>query len=364
MKSVASPGGNVTMAARSGSTVSTGKGPNAVTVTVVLPNYNHSQYLRESLGSLLGQIRPADEVIVIDDASTDDSIAVILDVICSTPNAKLIRNTKNSGAVAAMNKGLAVASGDIVFFAAADDVYYPRLFEAGVALLDAYPQAALFSASCDIIDAGGANKGRFMSPKPLSAPGFIDARAALREMLRDDGWFMGNTVLYRRSALLAEGSFDEKLGAFTDGYMCRLLALKHGACFTPEILAAWRRLEGGIASSQAMKTDQAADFVALVEARMLGTGGLFPAQYIYRWQRRYLFGGRRFALTSGSSSQPGLSGRAKRAFAALRILWMFLMLRPWDIGTVAQRWIQEFLDRRISVSNAAQPKLKRYPGHQ
>lgn len=226
--------------------VSTNKGLNAVTITAVLPNYNHSRFLRESLGSLLGQTRPADELIIVDDASTDDSVAVIQDVISRTPNARLVCNSKNIGAVASMNKALSMANGDVVFFGAADDVYYPRLFEVGVALLEAHPQAALFSASSDTIDALGVNGGRFPSPKPLTAPGFIDARAALREMLRDDGWFMNNTVLYRRSALLAKGSFDEKLGAFTDGYMCRLLTLQHGACFTPEILGAWRRLEGGI----------------------------------------------------------------------------------------------------------------------
>src|SRR5262249_58629460 len=124
----------------------------------------------------------------------------------------------------------------------------------------------------------------------------FDPGAALREMLRDDSWFMGNTALYRRAALLAAGGFDERLAAFSDGYMCRLLALRHGACFTPETLAAWRRMEGGLAWSQALKTDQAREFVEFVKQRMSEADGLFPAQYIYRWQRRYIFGGLRFAL--------------------------------------------------------------------
>jgi glycosyltransferase involved in cell wall biosynthesis len=336
--------------------VSTGNGLNAPSVTVVLPNYNHARFLRESLGSFLGQTRPPDELIVVDDASTDNSVDVILDVIDGVPGAKLLRNPKNVGAVASMNRGLEIATGDLVLFAAADDVYYPRLLEVGTAMLAAYPQAALFSALSDIISPDGVNKGRFLSPTPSTAPGYLDPRSALREMLRDDGWFMGDTVLYRRSALLAEGSFDGKLGSFVDGYMCRLLALKHGACFSPEILAGWRRLEGGIAWSQAVNTDRAADFVALVEARMAETGGLFPAQYIYRWQRRYLFAGYRMALAHRHSARSGISKCLGRMFDAVRLSWKFLTLRPWDIGTVSQRWMRELWDRRVSASKVNSPK--------
>jgi glycosyltransferase involved in cell wall biosynthesis len=323
------------------------------TITAILVNYNYSRFLPESLGSILAQTRPADELIIIDDASTDDSAAVSLNLISKAPNAKLVRNAENIGCVPTMCKGLAMAMGDIVFFAASDDVFYPRLFEGGVSLLDAHPEAALFSASSDIIDAVGTSKGRFPSPKPLSAPGYLDPSEALRQMLRDDGWFMGNTVLYRRSALLAEEGFDERLGGFADGYMCRSLALKHGACFTPEVLAAWRRLEGGIAWSQAADADQVPAFVAFAAARMAAAGGLFPAQYIHRWQRRYVFGARRFALARRNTGQPGILGGVKRALDALRVAWMFLMLRPWDIGTVLRRRIREFWERRRYAHGSA-----------
>ena len=323
-----------------------------LTVTVVLTNYNHSRYLRESLGSLFNQTRSADEYIIIDDASTDDSVAVIRELISRIPQANLVKNPENIGCVAGMNKGLSMAKGDIVLFAAADDVYYPELLEVGVRLLEAYPQAAIFSARSDLLDAAGLNKGRFLSPQPLTSPGFLDATCAVRHMLRDDSWFMGNTALYRRSALLAEGKFDEKLGAFADGYMCRLLALRYGACFAPDTLAGWRRLEGGMAWSQAMNTARATDFISLVEARMAGTEGLFPVQYIYRWRRRYLFGGLRFALRQHNSVHSGPSGCVKRTFDHLRILWLFLALRPWDISVVLRRWILEYWNRRRSTARA------------
>src|SRR5262249_9660854 len=120
-----------------------------------------------------------------------------------------------------------------------------------------------------------------------------------------------------------------------------------------EILAGWRRLLTGHASSHTMKTDQAADFVALVKARMAATGGLFPAQYIHRWGRRYTFSGRRFSLMHSHYNEAGLM---KRSFDALQILWMFLMLRPWDIGTVLRRWVYAYWERGIPRPNRGPAK--------
>jgi hypothetical protein len=65
--------------------------------------------------------------------------------------------------------------------------------------------------------------------------------------MRDESWFTGNATIFRRSALLSVGGFPEELGAFTDGYVSRLLTVKYGSCYTPEVLVAWRQMEGGLA---------------------------------------------------------------------------------------------------------------------
>src|SRR5262249_22455975 len=137
-----------------------------------------------------------------------------------------------------------------VFFAAADDIVYPGLFEQGMALLEAHRDAALFSARSDIIDIHGVREGTLATASPLPAAGFIGPAAAARQLLRDDNWFTGNTTLYRREALVAAGGFAAELGAFCDGYVSRVMALRHGACYSPEVLGAWRRHSGGYAWSQ------------------------------------------------------------------------------------------------------------------
>src|SRR5664279_4937470 len=92
-------------------------------LTAVMVNYNHGRFILHSLGSLLAQLQPADELIVLDDASTDDSASIIAALLAGHPNARLVRNPANIGCVGTMNRGLELAKGDYVFFAASDDVF-------------------------------------------------------------------------------------------------------------------------------------------------------------------------------------------------------------------------------------------------
>jgi glycosyltransferase involved in cell wall biosynthesis len=322
-------------------------------LSVVIPNYNHSAYLRASLEGVLAQARGADEIIVVDDASTDDSFAVASSFLDRHPNFRLVQNSRNLGCVPTLNRGLALARGSIVYFGAADDLTYPMLFARGVALLDAHPQAALFSARSDLISANGDQLGVMPTPVPLRAPGLIDRPAVARTLMREDGWFMGNTTIYRRSLLLSLGGFPEDLGSFADGYVCRLLALRHGACYSPEVLAAWRRLEGGFAWSQTVDHEQLTQLIETVNRRMTEDAAPFPVGYAARWQARYVFGARRLGLTE-ARRKAAARGIAAHVTAAARenvvASWLFFRLRPRDMLPVAQRQVWYLVERTPALA--------------
>jgi glycosyltransferase involved in cell wall biosynthesis len=309
-------------------------------LSVVVTNYNHARFLPAALDALLRQTRPADELIVIDDASTDDSIAVITPYLERFAAARLVRNPKNLGCVANLNRAIDMVRGDVVFFAAADDVTHPRLFETALALLAAHPDAALASARTDLMAEDGRIVGTLATAAPLRRPGYISPAAAARLLMRDDGWFTGNTTLYRRAKLAAAGGFPDELGSFCDGYISRVLALRHGACFTPEVLGAWRRMERGLAWSQTADLARAEQLIATAMRRMSEAADLFPTGYQRRWARRYRFGARRLALAD-TRRKARAAGRVAGAWALSRELvltpWWFLAMRPWDAAAVARR---------------------------
>jgi hypothetical protein len=148
--------------------------------------------------------------------------------------------------------------------------------------------------------------------------------------------------VYRRAPLLREGGFCAELDAFCDGYASQLLALRHGACFSPEVLAAWRLMEGGMATSQTTSGERTAQVVAAAQRRM-AEAGVFPAGYAERWRGRFLFGARRYALSlqrrraMARGVVPGLAGAAREA---LLTAWLFARLRPRDAWPVMRRRLQ------------------------
>src|SRR5882724_6618778 len=118
-------------------------------LTVVVPNYNHAKYLDQSLPSILKQSFQPLEVLVLDDASTDNSVEVIRRIAAQNPLVRLVQNEKNLGVMPNLNKGLELARGDYVFIGSADDLVLPGLFEASLRLLAQHPRAGLSCTVCE-----------------------------------------------------------------------------------------------------------------------------------------------------------------------------------------------------------------------
>ncbi len=90
-----------------------------MTISVLIPAYNAERTLAETLASVLGQTQPPDEVIVVDDGSTDRTAEV---VTAASKSIQLIRQA-NRGAAAALNVGIQHARGDLLAFVDADDLW-------------------------------------------------------------------------------------------------------------------------------------------------------------------------------------------------------------------------------------------------
>ena len=116
----------------------------AMPLSVILPNFNHGDLIARALHALLNQTPSASEIIVVDDGSTDDSVAVIEGLARQHSSIRLIRNTTNQGIVASVKTALAVATGEYLLFAASDDYVLPGLFAHALAGLTTDPRAAFF----------------------------------------------------------------------------------------------------------------------------------------------------------------------------------------------------------------------------
>lgn len=102
-------------------------------VSVIIPTYNCSNYISNSIESVLAQTHPPAEILIVDDASTDDTPAVVS--AHSDPRIRYIRAARNEGSAAARNRGMALAAGDYLAFLDADDLWRPTMLEKQVAMM-------------------------------------------------------------------------------------------------------------------------------------------------------------------------------------------------------------------------------------
>lgn len=105
--------------------------PSLKRVSVVVPNYNYGRYLEKRLESVTRQTYPVFELIILDDCSTDNSILVINDFMCSySGEYRLELNATNSGSILRQwEKGVRIASGEFIWIAEADDTANERFLE-------------------------------------------------------------------------------------------------------------------------------------------------------------------------------------------------------------------------------------------
>jgi glycosyltransferase involved in cell wall biosynthesis len=108
--------------------------------SVIIPAYNAGAYIGEALESVFAQTRQPDEIIVVDDGSTDDTAAVVARF---TDRRVRYRHQAKQGVSTARNQGLNEANGDYITFLDADDRWLPTMLEEQGALLDARPDVVL-----------------------------------------------------------------------------------------------------------------------------------------------------------------------------------------------------------------------------
>ncbi len=106
-------------------------------VSVICLCYNQGRFIREAVASVLAQTYQPIQIIIVDDASTDDSVAIIQDLKKENPQLALLLLNKNKGNCAAFNQGLKLVKGEFVIDLAADDILLPNRVAIGVARLTA-----------------------------------------------------------------------------------------------------------------------------------------------------------------------------------------------------------------------------------
>ena len=244
--------------------------------TIVTPNKNGGRFLEETLMSVISQRGSGVdlEYIVIDGGSTDDSLKIIRHY---EKDISQIISEPDRGPVSAINKGLRLASGEIVAWLNADDCYHPGALKKVVQVMDEHPRNALCFGACRIIDEEGLEIRRGITRfKEAFFP--LSSRFTIQCL----NYISQPAMFFRRSALKTAGNIREDLVAAWDYDFILRIWRQGGAVHVPGApLADFRWHPGSIS---AMKF--AVQFKEEFEAAASDAGRLAPQTWIHwivRW---------------------------------------------------------------------------------
>jgi glycosyltransferase involved in cell wall biosynthesis len=202
---------------------------NGPLVSIVVLCHNYARFLPEAIESALAQDHPSLEVLLIDDGSTDDSLAV-----ASRYESDLkVLTQENQGLARTCNRGAREATGEYFLFLSADDRLEPTYVSELLAALEREPDASFAYCAARLFGA----ESRVAPSRPFSAFLLIRGRN-----------YVNGSALTRRTDYLAAGGYPEDLGegAFDDwDFWLAMLDGGHRGTYVPKPLLHWRRHSGG-----------------------------------------------------------------------------------------------------------------------
>jgi len=175
-------------------------------VSLMIPTYNAAKTIEQTLDSILQQSYTNLEIVVIDNASSDNTGALLQRY--NDPRLKIIINKTNIGAEGNFNKCIDLAKGDYIAIYHADDIYEPTIVEEQVTLLERYPEAGGVGTMATIIDENGAKKGELQVPTELisSKPHLYEIKNILPVLLK-----YGNSFLICPSMMLRNDVYKNEI---------------------------------------------------------------------------------------------------------------------------------------------------------
>ena len=229
--------------------------PAAALVSTIIPVFNRAAQLREAVHSVLAQSYRPLEIIIVDNASTDDTARTVTALAHAHPREVRIAQCSTRGAGAAREVGRCLARGEFIQYLDSDDVLLPGKFSAQVRELRAAPQCAI---------AYGITRFRSRDGQLVQGPwkGTGEQVDQLFPSMLLNRWWDTSTPLYRRAIVERAGAWLNLLNEEDWEYDCRLAAMQVRLSYVPELVSETRdhageRLNRGGSHDAAKLADRA-----------------------------------------------------------------------------------------------------------
>jgi glycosyltransferase involved in cell wall biosynthesis len=235
-----------------------------ITVAAIIPLYNGAPFIREALESVLAQTEPADEIIVVDDGSTDSGTGAAIVKEIATQHPIRLLTKQNGGQGSARNLGITESSCSHIALLDQDDIWY----ENHLAILKAPFQEGrmrnlgLVYANLDQID----HSGRMILHHCLNQTDSPHPKCSLLQCLQHDMYILPSASIFTKQAFEEAGRFDERLSGYEDDDLfIRMFSVGFNSIYLKDdAVTKWRIYTGSTSYSQRMSASRMIYFHKLI----------------------------------------------------------------------------------------------------
>ncbi len=212
-------------------------------VSLIMPNYNYGEYVKDAIEGVLNQNYTSFELIIIDDASTDNSLDIITPYLKGHPCIHLIKHQKNLGCFQSVEDGLKVAKGEYITFHSSDDILFPDFLSQKVKILDENPALGLCCSKYAYFYSENPSKIHSIDLLKSEKELYLSPQDLIKKIKIKKFWIPGNASLMRKELFIKYGGLESKYHSNTDWFLLLKIGFSHGICYLPETLAAMRKHE-------------------------------------------------------------------------------------------------------------------------
>jgi glycosyltransferase involved in cell wall biosynthesis len=228
----------------------------ATKITVGIPTFNRSLWLRESVESVLAQTLTDFRLVISDNASEDDTAEVVRSF--GDPRIDYLRSDTNIGPTANINKLIGLADTEYLVLLPDDDLLYPDHLRSVFELMERFGSAGLAHSAFDVIDADSKLVERIHPVKSHSTMSFEKREHALERLFRSSWPMCFSTVMYRTDAIAAVGGFVSE-AAFSGRRLWMDIALNWDFAYVDRPLAGLRVHEETLTTTYANQRENGFD---------------------------------------------------------------------------------------------------------
>ena len=229
-------------------------------LSVLMPVFNSERFVAEAIESILKQTFKDFELLILDDASTDNCLEIIEDFKRKDSRIKVFQNEKNLGVVESRNKLINLSKGKYIAWLDSDDIALPNRFEKQIKFLEDHPEIGMVGAYPKIIDENGKKLGIWLfetDPQKLKIELFFHSP------------YLSSSVMIRKSSL-PQNFYDSKFPVAEDFDLYSKISENCDAANISKFLVKYRINSKGLSKSNTGKMEQLAVQVIKEHAERLG----------------------------------------------------------------------------------------------